>query len=188
MILGPSGSGKTTLISILAGLLQPSSGSIHCDGQDLGTLSPSDYDEFRGQNIGFVFQTLHLIPFLTVRQNLMLACSLPDKAVSQDSAMKVLSRLGLADLMESKADRLSTGEKQRLAVGRAIIGSPKWIFCDEPTSALDDTNASAMLDLLKSEATQCGASLVIVTHDSRVKTAFEGEACLQLNAAGKGLQ
>lgn len=180
LILGPSGSGKTTLLSLLAGLISPSAGSVRYNDQDLSAMSRSDLDQFRGQEMGFVFQTLHLIGFLTVRQNLLLAVSLPEKDIPETKIDQTLKRLGLLELSDQKAGKLSTGEAQRLAVARAVVGSPGWIFCDEPTSALDDANAEAMINLLKNEADLCGASLIIVTHDKRVRNAFEGRACLEL--------
>ena len=180
LILGPSGCGKTTLLSILAGLQKPQSGIVRYREQDIYALNNAAIDRFRGQHLGILFQTFHLVKVLTVRQNLLLAQSLPGKPVDEVRIYDVLNRLGLAEKSHEHAGQLSVGEAQRLAVARAIIGEPAWILCDEPTSALDDHNAQAMLRLLMEEANRCKASLVVVTHDSRVKSYFSGEQILEL--------
>jgi ABC-type lipoprotein export system ATPase subunit len=174
LILGPSGSGKTTLLSILAGLQSPDSGTVCYDGASLYDLSESERDQFRGQRIGILFQTFHLIKPLTVRQNLLLAYSMPGKTPDAAHVEAVLERLGLKEKAGQNAGTLSVGEAQRLALARAIVGKPTWLLCDEPTSSLDDHNAEAMMRLLKHEAKQVGTSLIVVTHDRRVRQHIKG--------------
>ncbi|MGI9392762.1 MAG: ABC transporter ATP-binding protein, partial [Parvibaculales bacterium] len=180
LVLGASGCGKTTLLSILAGLKKPDIGTICYDDKDLYSLSETERDYFRGEQLGILFQTFHLVKILTVRQNLLLAQSLPGKPVDESRIYNVLNRLGLADKSHQNVAHLSVGEAQRLAVARAVIGNPKWILCDEPTSALDDDNAKAMLNLLEEEASRCKASLVVVTHDKRVTSFFDKKHILML--------
>jgi putative ABC transport system ATP-binding protein len=180
LILGASGSGKTTLLSILSGLQKPTAGSVRFNETTLYDLSETERDHFRGNNLGILFQTFHLIKVLTVRQNLLLAQSLPGKPVDEARIYDVLNRLGLAEKSHQSVAGLSVGESQRLAIARAVIGNPKWILCDEPTSALDDDNTKKILELLESEAARCKASLVVVTHDKRVKSHFDKQNILTL--------
>ncbi len=183
LIHGPSGCGKTTLLSILAGLQKPDAGSVSYDKTMLYDLSEAERDHFRGNHLGILFQTFHLINVLTVRQNLLLAQSLPGKSIDESHLYDVLDRLGLADKSHQSAACLSVGEAQRLAVARAVIGRPKWILCDEPTSALDDQNTAALLKLLEEEATRCKSSLVVITHDKRVASHFKKHPTLELGGA-----
>lgn len=175
LILGASGSGKTTLLSILAGLQQPDHGTVHYDGTSLYDMNESQRDQFRGQHIGILFQTFHLIKPFTVRQNLRIAYSMSGKTPDQAHMETVLDRLGLADKVRQKAGSLSVGEAQRLALARALIGKPKWLLCDEPTSSLDDHNVEVMMRLLQDETQQLGTSLIIVTHDKRVREHINGQ-------------
>lgn len=179
LITGSSGSGKSTLLSLLAGFQKPKSGSIRFGETDILSLSKREADQFRADNIGFVFQTSHLIPFLTVQENLDVALSMAGKSASEDEITALLERLSIKALAEQKAQDLSVGEAQRLGVARALVGRPKWIFCDEPTSALDDDNTAAMMTLLKEEAARGKASLIVVTHDQRVKPLFDHQLELQ---------
>jgi ABC-type lipoprotein export system ATPase subunit len=178
LILGPSGSGKTTLLHILAGVLAPSEGSVSIAGQDLDKLSASERDRFRGRQIGIVFQRLHLISSLTVLDNLLLAQYLAGKAQDQQGVRSLLLRLGLADKVDSRPYALSFGQSQRAAVARAVVNKPRLILADEPTSNLDDGNAAAALDLLMEQARSCNATLVIATHDRRIRDRFEHRLAL----------
>jgi len=180
LITGPSGCGKTTLLFILAGLLNPNEGVVSYNDIALYNLGESDRDKFRGENLGIILQTFHLIKILTVRQNLLLLPSFQDKPVDDERIYSVLHRLRLADKSHCRADTLSVGEAQRLAIARAIICKPQWILCDEPTSSLDDYNTAAILDLLEEEANGCSASLIVVTHDKRVTTYFHKHNILSL--------
>ena len=180
LILGPSGSGKSTLLAILAGLQKPNSGNILYEKTNLYNLEGVKIDQFRGANLGIIFQNFHLIKSLTLYQNIALAQSFLDKKIDHNQINYYLKHLGLIDKAKEKADRLSVGEAQRLALIRALINKPKWILCDEPTSALDNRNTENMLKLLEEEAMNCGASLIIVTHDQRVKSHFKKQQILEI--------
>lgn len=177
LILGKSGSGKTTLLHILGGLLSPKKGTVQIGETDLYHLSSSQRDRYRGQNIGLVFQKAHLISALTVKENLVLAQYLSGAAQDKGRAMEVLKELNLGDKADKKVRRLSQGEQQRVTIARALLNRPRLILADEPTASLDDDNANKVIDLLKKQAEHYTASLIIATHDQRVKDRFE----LQLN-------
>lgn len=167
LILGKSGSGKTTFLHLLSGLISPLSGKVFLDGTDITLLSGQSLDRFRGEQIGIVFQKPHLITALTVRQNLELVPFFSKKkGISADD---LLQELGLAHKSNSKVTQLSEGEAQRVSIARALANSPKLILADEPTSSLDDDNSEKVIQLLQTQASKIGASLVIVTHDQRVK-------------------
>ncbi|MCI5050570.1 MAG: ATP-binding cassette domain-containing protein [Rickettsiales bacterium] len=184
IILGPSGCGKSTLLAMLTGLQKPDSGHITYGDTDIYELDESARDQFRGKEIGILFQGFHLVKSFTVRQNLLLALSLSGRAVDEARIESLLAQLNLKDKASQAAGTLSIGEAQRLAVARAVIGKPAWVFCDEPSSALDDANAEQMLHLLKEQAQECRASLVIVTHDKRVKDFFPDTDILELGGNG----
>lgn len=167
LILGKSGSGKTTFLHLLSGLISPLSGKVFLDGTDITLLSGQSLDRFRGEQIGIVFQKPHLITALTVRQNLELVPFFSKK--KGKSADDLLQELGLAHKSNSKVTQLSEGEAQRVSIARALANSPKLILADEPTSSLDDDNSEKVIQLLQTQASKIGASLVIVTHDQRVK-------------------
>lgn len=169
LVLGPSGSGKTTLLHILAGILRPTAGSTSIAGQDLAALKPAELDRFRGQCIGIVLQRLHLIPSLTVMNNLLLAQYLA--GLPQDGARvrEVVASLDVADKADAYPHELSFGQAQRVAVARAVVNRPKLLLADEPTSNLDDARCAQAYGLLESQARACGATLVIATHDQRIK-------------------
>jgi ABC-type lipoprotein export system ATPase subunit len=173
LLLGQSGSGKTTLLHLLAGMLQPSSGSIVIDGTAVETLTPSKLDHFRGQNIGIIFQTAHFIDSLSVLDNLIMPQYLSGNSIDRDKALRILERLNLKDKANQAPRRLSVGEQQRIAIARALVNDPKLILADEPTSALDDKNAGEVIGLLREQAEISGATLIIVTHDQRLKDEFE---------------
>jgi putative ABC transport system ATP-binding protein len=172
LILGPSGSGKSTVLHMIAGLLRPSRGRVLVAGRDLAALAPAELDAFRGRTIGIVLQRLHLIPALTVRDNLRLArtlARLPPDATRIDA---LIADLGLTALAGARPSRLSQGEAQRVAIARAVVNQPALILADEPTSALDDANCEAVLALLRAQAEASGATLVIATHDARLRPFF----------------
>lgn len=169
LLLGPSGSGKTTLLHILAGILQPGAGRAMLAGQDLAALSKAGLDRFRGRHIGVVLQKLHLLPSLTVAQNVKLAQYLAGLPQDEARVREVLAGLDLADRADAHPHALSHGQAQRAAIARAVVNRPKLLLADEPTSNLDDERCAQALDLLLAQAEACGATLVIATHDQRVK-------------------
>jgi putative ABC transport system ATP-binding protein len=173
LLLGPSGSGKTTLLSVLAGLLQPVTGQVLVENQDIYALHLRTRDHLRGQHFGFVFQTLHLLPSLTLRQNVALAADMLGMKVEAGRLDDLLRALGLADKAHRKPDALSQGEQQRAAIARAVLNRPSIIIADEPTSALDDANARKVMALLEHQAQETGAALLIATHDTRIIDRFE---------------
>jgi ABC-type lipoprotein export system ATPase subunit len=172
LLLGNSGSGKTTLLHILAGLRRPLSGHISMGDIGLNQLSSREMDAFRGQNIGLIFQTSHFINSLTVKENIQLAQSLARKKVDGDKINGLLSRLNIGHKIDQKTHALSQGEQQRVAIARAIVNDPQIILADEPTSALDDQNTHEVLNLLMEQAQSVNATLIVVTHDNRLKDNF----------------
>jgi putative ABC transport system ATP-binding protein len=172
LVLGASGSGKTTLLCIVAGLLRPSEGRVEVAGEDLVQLSGPALDRFRGRHIGFVPQKLHLIANLDVAANLVLAQYMAGEKQDRARVREVLAAVGLADRRDAMPAELSHGQAQRVAVARAVVNRPQVILADEPTSNLDDAHCAATLELLESQASACGATLVIATHDQRAKSRF----------------
>jgi len=173
LVLGASGSGKTTLLNLLAGLLAPSAGEITVGGQRLDALRGAALDQWRGRTVGIVPQRLHLIPSLTVLDNLVLASYLASLSSDVARARSLLKDLGLDEKANSRPAELSHGQAQRVAVARAVMNRPKLLLADEPTSNLDDGNCRLTLDLLQSQAKECGATLVVATHDQRARQRFE---------------
>ena len=178
LVLGPSGCGKSTLLNVIAGLVTPSAGEVQVGSAIVTSLSLGARDTFRARNIGLVMQTLHLIGVLDVADNLGLAQTLAGKPRDDLRIEQVLASLGVATLKRRKASRLSLGEQQRVAVARAVVNRPKLILADEPTSALDDANCKATLDLLFAQAGECGATLVVATHDMRIVPRFKHSLAL----------
>jgi putative ABC transport system ATP-binding protein len=172
LVIGPSGSGKSTLIGAISGLLTPTAGKVSVSGQDVTALFPVSRDAFRARHIGLVPQTLHLISVLDVRGNLRLARRLAGLAPDEGWLDACLASLGISQLARHKAANLSVGEAQRVAIARAVVAKPALILADEPTSALDDTNCERALGLLMDQASACGATLVIATHDQRIRDHF----------------
>ena len=175
LIHGPSGCGKTTLINLMSGLLQSQFGKIIFENEDLFELSENQLDKLRAKNFGFVFQRLYLINYLNVEQNIQLA-----NISSNSSDMNsMIEELGLKDKRKSKIRELSVGEAQRVAIARAIVSKPKVIFADEPTSALDDNNSEKVMKLLFAQAEKNNTTLIVSSHDSRIKKKFSNS--LELN-------
>jgi ABC-type lipoprotein export system ATPase subunit len=175
LLLGQSGSGKTTLLHLLGGLLSPQNGSIQVGDTDISRLSGSSLDKFRGQNIGIIFQTPHFVKALSVQENLVLAQQLAGKKIDKTLITNILQKLNLAHKLKSKTSELSVGEQQRVAIARALVNSPSLILADEPTSALDDKNTDEVIHLLEKTASEVNATLVIVTHDNRLKDYFKNQ-------------
>ena len=169
LLLGQSGSGKTTLLHLLGGLLKSQQGSINVNGTDITQLSESALDRFRGQHYGFIFQRNHLINALSVEKNLLMAPFLAGLKQDQGRVGEVLTQLGIEEKKRSAIRELSVGQAQRVAIARAILNKPALILADEPTSALDDKNCDRVSELLLSVARQNKATLIIATHDQRLK-------------------
>ena len=172
LIIGNSGIGKTTLLHLLAGILKPESGSINISGTDISKFSDTELDKFRGDNIGIVFQKPHFISSLTINENLKLAKYLSPSKTSGD-ANKILESLNIKDKYQQKPNQLSEGEKQRASIALALINSPSLILADEPTSSLDDFNCDNVIKLLKTQAKDHKAQLIVITHDARLKKHFK---------------
>ncbi len=172
LLLGNSGSGKTTLLHILSGILKPSLGQIEISQTAIYELSAKKLDQFRGRNIGIVFQRPHFIKSLTIAENLILAQSFAQLPKNLERIDEVLASLNLTDKKNSYPNELSQGQLQRVSIARAVINKPLLLIADEPTSSLDDQNASAVLELLLEQTDLNKATLIVATHDKRIKDAF----------------
>ena len=162
LVLGESGVGKTTFIQILAGLLKPSSGSLESNSINYSSLSSKKMDEFRGKNIGMIFQSPHFVRNISVIENLLLSLHLSNQKLDKEYAENILSQIGLAEKMNRLPDELSQGEQQRAAIALAVIKNPDLILADEPTSSLDDTNCQKIISLLKEQSASKNAAKLIV--------------------------
>lgn len=172
LIRGESGSGKTTLLNTIGGLIRPVGGKIKIGGTDISTLNEADMDRFRGINIGFVFQTLHLVKSLNVMENILLGAYAAGKNQDVSWAETLLDKTGIRDLAHKKADEISQGQAQRAAIARALINKPSLLLADEPTSALDNHSTKNILSLLQSLTDEFGMTLIVTSHDERIVDAF----------------
>lgn len=170
MLVGPSGCGKTTLVSLMAGLLLPTSGSVEVLGTDLGTLSGDDLVRFRGRHLGFVFQQFNLIPALTAVENVAVPLLLQSVgfAEAQRRAGRLLDRLEMREHAGKYPTQLSGGQQQRVAVARALVHDPQLLICDEPTASLDTQAGRLVMEMLRELADSPQRAVVVVTHDSRI--------------------
>jgi putative ABC transport system ATP-binding protein len=173
LLLGKSGSGKTTVLQVLAGLLSPTQGRVNIAGQQIDLLSAKKLDIFRATQIGIVFQKPHFISTLTILDNLLLAQYLAGFKKEADVCLKRLEGLNIADKAKNYPNQLSQGELQRVSVARALLNRPSLLLADEPTASLDDENAENILQLFKKQAQQFNTTLLIATHDQRLKSAFD---------------
>jgi putative ABC transport system ATP-binding protein len=164
-IVGPSGSGKTTLLGLLAGLDRPASGRIWLDGVDLSGLSEDARARLRAEKVGFVFQSFHLIPTLTARENVQVPLELRGEAGADVRAEELLRRVGLGDRMDHYPAQLSGGEQQRVALARAFSTRPRLLFADEPTGNLDGRTGQTIVELMLELNRELGTTLIMVTHD-----------------------
>jgi len=177
-VQGPSGCGKTTLLLAAGGLLKPTSGAVTIDGQDPYAFSPERRARFRGATIGFVFQQFHLVPYLSVEDNILV----PSIAVPADDARErahaLMDHFQLTDRAHHVPAELSTGERQRVALARALLNNPKVLLADEPTGNLDEDNAEIVLGHL-AEFAQKGGTVLLVTHDARATRYAHRSICLR---------
>ncbi len=170
LLMGPSGSGKSTLLAVLSGLLRPDSGRVVSLGNDLWTLNETEREQFRLQYCGFIFQGYNLFSALTARQQIEMVVRWGEGASPREArrrADEVLSLLGMSRRAHLRPVELSGGEKQRVAIGRALVKNPRLVFADEPTSALDWSHGEQVIELLRAAAHDRGATVLIVSHDSR---------------------
>lgn len=187
-LYGPSGSGKSTLLGLLGGVLSPEQGRIHVLQYELTALSSAARDRLRADHIGFLFQQFNLIPYLSVTDNVLLACRFSrrrrERALAsgnslQREAERLLEHLDIgAELRHRPVTQLSVGQQQRVAAARALIGRPEIVIADEPTSALDAERQTAFLDLLSRECKEAGSTLLFVSHDHRLASGFDRELAL----------
>ena len=164
-IVGPSGSGKSTLLLILTGLEYVTSGTVTFDGKELAQLSANECADLRRDQIGIVFQSFHLIPSLTARENVALPLDIRGLANTRQSALDMLDRVGLADRADHYPAQLSGGEQQRVAMARALVHQPRLIVADEPTGNLDSATGDAIMNMLFDLNKDSGTTLLLVTHD-----------------------
>jgi putative ABC transport system ATP-binding protein len=179
LLKGRSGSGKTTILQTLAGLSAPIAGAITLNGCDIHTLSESRRDHLRGQKMGIIFQTLHLIKSLNVTDNIRLSSHMAALPQKPERILSLLEKLGIKDLADRPATSLSQGQAQRVAIARALINSPELILADEPTSSLDDEACSQTMSLLQTLAREAGAILIVSSHDGRITPSFDQTITLE---------
>lgn len=173
LIRGMSGSGKTTLLYAIAGLGGIQSGTISIAGMDIDKLSEVERDRFRGEKMGIVFQTLHLVKSLTVLENILLGSFVNKQEQNVVWATELLARLGIADLANRQASEISQGQSQRVAIARALLKKPALLLADEPTSSLDSKSALQVIVLLKSLSAETGSTLLVSSHDDRIQNEFD---------------
>ena len=195
-IEGPSGSGKSTLLSLLGGVVSPREGSVRVLGAGISEMPARRRDRFRADHIGFVFQMFNLVPYLSMVDNVTLPCRFSrrrrERAVSRSGAAeaearRLLARLGLdqPELLSRAVTELSIGQQQRVAVARALIGSPELVIADEPTSSLDQRTCERFLELLSAQCEEAGTTLLFASHDTRLGALFGRRVLLpELNRAG----
>lgn len=177
---GPSGSGKSTLLSLIGGILLPQQGEVRVFGHDLSRMGASARDELRGSDIGYIFQGLNLIPYLSVQENIALPCLLHSRRRQRifaptldEEVQRLARRLMMEDTLHSPILELSMGQQQRVAIARAIIGAPPLVIADEPTSSLDHDRRDAFLSLLTEIVTETRSTLLFVSHDLTLMKSFD---------------
>lgn len=184
-LYGPSGSGKTTLLGLITGILQPQEGSCKVLGKEMTKMSMSARDQLRGAEMGYIFQSLNLIPYLTVRQNVALPCQIHARRRKNivaptlaEEVERLMRRLELETHLDRGVKKLSTGQQQRVAIARAVIGKPSLVIADEPTSSLDTDRQQAFLELLFEVCDEAKSTLVFVSHDRSLMTRFDEQIAL----------
>jgi lipoprotein-releasing system ATP-binding protein len=178
LILGQSGKGKTTLLHLLALLLKPDSGEILIDNKSAINLSPIEVTEMRAKSIGIIYQKPHFVSSLSVLDNILLSNYLANQKQDHTKAKYLAEQLGFAEHLSKKTSQLSQGEQQRVSIARSLMNNPNVILADEPTSSLDDDNCHKVIALLKKQSASIGASLLVVTHDKRLKDEFSNQVFL----------
>jgi putative ABC transport system ATP-binding protein len=168
-VMGPSGSGKTTLLNLIAGLDRPTSGSVTVAGSELGPMGEAALARFRRDHIGFVFQFFHLLPNLTVLENVLIPAQLRSRVSAEEPARKLLAQLGIEELADRYPAKLSGGQRQRVSIARALINEPTLLLADEPTGALDTRSGDEVMELLR-DLHRLGKTILLVTHDAKLAT------------------
>ena len=192
-VVGPSGSGKSTLLMIVTGLEKASRGKVHVAGHDFTVLSEDGLARARGENIGIVFQSFHLVPTMTALENVALPLEFSDKSDARERAEEVLQLVGLSHRLDHFPSQLSGGEQQRVAIARALAPNPKLIFADEPTGNLDAKNGEQIIDLLFNLHQRLQTTLVLVTHDKSLAGRCErvihlDDGCIASETTGRVLE
>ncbi len=175
LILGGSGKGKTTLLHLMGMLLEPSTGTVDIAQQATKGLVGAEAAKFRAKHIGMIYQKPHFVHSLSVIENLLLANYLAGEKTSQERANLLAERLGFSNHLHKKTTELSQGEQQRVSIARALMNKPSVILADEPTASLDDENCRKVIELLTQQTKEINASLVVVTHDQRLKDVFSNQ-------------
>ena len=179
-LYGPSGCGKSTLLNLVAGVLKPTEGSIRVLGHDFDLLSSSKKDQIRGEKIGYIFQSFNLIPYLSVKENILLPLWMNKKEdTSKDNLGGILKSLNIEELQDSEVVNLSIGQQQRVAAARALVGEPQLVIADEPTSSLDKKNTMEFMDLLLKKWEEKKFTLLFVSHDETLADFFEKKVSLE---------
>ncbi len=179
LISGKSGCGKTTLLHILGGLIRNYKGDVTINDTEINTLNNKQLDQFRGRQLGIIFQRHYFINSLNVEDNIVFASYLASKKKNREKALMLADALGIEALLHKMPVRLSQGEQQRVSIARALMNDVSVVLADEPTSSLDDDNALAVASLLQQQVARAGAALVIVTHDERLKKIIPNSISLQ---------
>ncbi len=164
-VVGASGSGKSTLLNIMGGVDNPSDGTVRVDGKDITKYSDDELSIFRRRKVGFIFQAYHLIPVLTVEENIRMPVLLDHKKPDKEYIDHIMELLGLTERRKHLPNQLSGGQQQRTAIARALANNPKIVLADEPTGALDSKNGQEVMELLKKSVQTMGQTLVIITHN-----------------------
>ena len=177
-LYGPSGCGKSTLLNLVAGVLKPTEGSIRVLGHDFDRLASSKKDQIRGQKIGYIFQSFNLIPYLSVKENILLPLQM-NKKKDSSGITSILKSLNIEELQDSEVINLSIGQQQRVAAARALVGDPHLVIADEPTSSLDKKNTLEFMELLLKKWEEKKFTLLFVSHDETLAKFFEKKVSLE---------
>jgi len=187
VLLGASGGGKTTLLNVIAGLRTPDGGKVLIDGTDVSALPEAARDRFRAERIGFVFQTFNLLPAFSALENVLLGMSFGGAKADRSRAKELLGRVGLSHRLHNRPAQLSVGERQRVAVARALANKPSLMLADEPTANVDAANQQTVLDLVRDACREQNVSLLLVTHSPQVAEQFDRvEHLAEFNRAASG--